>query len=106
MAEKFQNEYPQPYYTSPALNQQIRESGAKRVFLEEPFYQLFLEYEFARFDQKVKIENQVPQPAPPYDFIVIEHARPFPKVIPGTLYEQVYQDDLVKAYRPKAALKK
>jgi hypothetical protein len=99
-AESFLKDYPIQYYTSPPLNKLISQTNAKRVFLEDPFYQHFLEFEFARTGRKVIIENQVSCTATCYDFIVIEHSRPFPAGIPDSLYQQVYQDELVKAYAP------
>lgn len=99
--EAFLKDYPQPYYTSPALNKLMLEKNAHRVYVEEAFYQLFLEYEFARHRKTIQIENQVTAPGEAFDFVVLEHQKAFPAGISDSLYREVYKDDLVRAFVPK-----
>lgn len=100
--EFFLKDYPQPYYNFPALVKQVRESGAEKVYLDEPFYQLFLQYEYARFEKEVQIDTKKVRQVT-YDFLILEHGKPFPKPLADSLYQQVYADELVKAYRLKQA---
>lgn len=100
--EFFLKDYPQPYYTSPALNKLIKESGARQVYVAEPFYQLFLAYEYARSGQEIRIENQVPAGGGAFDFVVLEHTKELPPGLNLTAYEKIYDDVLVKAYRRKS----
>jgi hypothetical protein len=99
--EFFLKDYPQPYYNFPALVKQIQANGARKVYVEEPFYQLFLEYEYARFGRKVQIENTVPATGEKYDYVVLELEKKFPENIPDSLYREVYKDELVRAFVPK-----
>ncbi|MFC5269501.1 hypothetical protein [Adhaeribacter terreus] len=100
-AEFFLKDYPQPYYNFPALVMQIQQSNAKKVYVEEPFYQLFLEYEYARFGKKVQIDNVVTDKTEKYDYVVIELQKKFPETIADSLYREVYKDELVRAFVPK-----
>ncbi|MBK0401934.1 glycosyltransferase family 39 protein [Adhaeribacter sp. BT258] len=100
-AEFFLKDYPQPYYNFPALVKQIQKSEAKKVYVEEPFYQLFLEYEYARFGKKIQIDNVAPVASEKYDYVMIELQKKFPENIADSLYQEVYKDELVRAYVPK-----
>ncbi len=102
-AEAFLKDYPRSYYNLSPLVQQIQQSNAKCVYIEEPFYQLFLNYEYARFGRKIRIENELRNLQPPFDYVVIEHYRPFPAGLSQELYELVYQDEVVKAYLLKSS---
>ncbi|HSI90151.1 MAG TPA: hypothetical protein VK927_03495, partial [Adhaeribacter sp.] len=96
----FLTDYPEPYYTYPPLNRQIRESGAAKVYVEEPFYRLFLQYDYARFRMPLQLDAGNVYRSRQYDFIVLRKEAPFPAGIPESGYRQVYEDALVKAFRP------